>query len=180
MAWIFEAQSQADDDVLLLSASPALAAPQLGALQWFSCVKLTSTSPWQRSPTKWTPGSGNTRCIHRRACQSKHPSRHTQTHSGKGYNAARNKRADGWQQCGASLGRVVKKSVFLCVSSHGRAPMLLCFWGRFYCSGVCPIWDKLFQQVCVWFILNVLGAKDLFFFLVNLMSNQQGLDFSSF
>lgn len=79
----------------------------------FSDSKLTSTSPWQRSPTKWTPGS-----IHRRACQSKHPSRHTQTHSGKGYNAARNKGADGGQRCGASPGRVAgHKCISLCVSS---------------------------------------------------------------
>lgn len=46
-----------DDDFVLRAALPALAAAQLGAVQWFSCAKLTSTSPWQYSATKWMSGN---------------------------------------------------------------------------------------------------------------------------
>lgn len=59
-----------DDDIVFCITLPALAATQLSAVQWFSCVELTSTSPWQYSPTKWTFGSQNTHWICRHVCAS--------------------------------------------------------------------------------------------------------------
>lgn len=68
-----ETPSSVEDAVL---PPPALAAPQLGALQQFSCGKVTSTSPWQRSPAKWTPGSGE-RALHTHTHTGAHASQNT-------------------------------------------------------------------------------------------------------
>ena len=114
------------------------------AVEWFSCVEVTSTLTWQYSPTKWLFGSQNTLWIYKQVCtpvithththththtQLPQISRHTHALSEKGYNAVWNKGADGWQWHSASTGEVVRRCISVGVCAGINTYM--CHWSHF-------------------------------------------------